>query len=260
MDLVTLALAKKYVDKVSTDVSENIAEQLEDQLLPEVSSEDNNKIIIVENGKWKLVSANRFQSNPITVSINAYPNSAEFGVSVKEIDLTWSTNLPPIYLKVSGPEIKKEDEVISDLSTTSKEISSKEGFTSRQTWTITVKDESGNTASKSAALNFYNRNWYGAAEMPEKIDSDFIKTLTKTGLTGGKTSKINVTAGPGQYVWYAQPTRHGTCQFQAGALPGGFKLTENSPIQFENEQGYIEPYYVYHSENDDLGSVQVVIT
>lgn len=256
MDLIALALAKKYTDKVVEDSSGNITEQIKDQLLPEVNTDDNNKIVIVENGQWKLVSANRFKSNPITVSMRAEPNQAEFGRKIYSVTLDWSTNLPPVYIKVAGEEL-------TDMGVTKKILEFEQGISSTKSWSISVKDELNNTANGSATLTFYNRNWYGPAPIPEDLNadniSDFIKNnLTKTSLKNSKDSSINPTSKEGEYIWYALPTRLGTCTFQAGALPGGFLLV--GTFLFENELGYKENYYVYRSEKVLLGTHKVVIT
>lgn len=252
MDLVTLALAKKYADSVASGTSENVIEQISDQLLPEVDNDDNNKIVIVENGQWKLVSANRFKSNPIQVtSMSATPSTAEYGQKIYEVVLKWSTNLPPVYLKVAGEELQ-------DMSLKQKTITSELGITSAKSWSMTVKDELGNSANGSASLNFYNRVWHGPAKIPEILDSDFIKkNLTRTDLTNTKGRTISPDSKAEEYVWYALPTRLGTCTFQAGALPGGFQLIDT--ILFENELGYKENYYVYRSDNVLLGKQTVVI-
>lgn len=256
MDLIALALAKKYTDKVVADSAGEVAEQFKDQLLPEVDTDDNNKIVIVENGQWKLVSANRFKSNPITVSMSATPSSAELGQKIYSVVLKWSTNLPPVYIKVAGEEL-------TDMSVTNKTLQFEQGISGTKSWSISVKDELNNAANGSATLTFYNRNWYGPAPIPEDLNpdniSDFIKNnLTKTGLKNSKDSSINPTSKEGEYIWYALPTRLGTCTFQAGALPGGFLLV--GTFLFENDLGYKENYYVYRSEKVLLGTHKVVIT
>lgn len=252
MDLVTLALAKKYADSVASGASGDVIEQIGDQLLPEVNTDDNNKIVIVENGQWKLVSANRFKSNPIQVtSMSATPSTAEYGEKIYEVVLKWNTNLPPVYLKVAGEEQQ-------DMTLKQKVITSELGITSNKSWSMTVKDELGNSDNASASLGFYNRVWHGPAKIPETLDSDFIKNnLTRTELTSTKGRTITPNSKEGEYVWYALPTRLGTCTFQAGALPGGFQLIDT--ILFENELGYKENYYVYRSDNVLLGKQTVVI-
>lgn len=252
MDLVTLALAKKYADSVASGASGDVMEQISDQLLPEVNTDDNNKIVIVENGQWKLVSANRFKSNPIQVtSMSATPSKAEYGEKFYKVVLKWNTNLPPVYLKVAGEELQ-------DMTLKQKTITYDLGITGYESWSMTVKDELGNSDNASASLIFYNRNWYGSAKIPETLDSDFIKkNLTRTELTNSRGGTITPTSQEGQYVWYAVPKRLGTCTFQAGALPGGFQLVDT--ILFENELGYKENYYVYRSDNVLLGTHTVVI-
>jgi len=85
------------------------------------------------------------------------------------------------------------------------------------------------------------------------------------GLTGGGSSISNtkgrsftVTAGSGQYIVYALPTRLGTVTFVVGGFEGGFEAPQTLAIT--NMNGYTENYYVYRSTNSNLGTTTVVVT
>ena len=256
MDLIALALAKKYTDKVVADSAGGVVEQFKDQLLPEVDADDNNKIVIVENGQWKLVSANRFKQEEFSISGGVDPNFKIRGQKVSEVTLTWSTNFPPVYLKVAGEEL-------TDMSLTSKTLTFKPGeeIKTTRTWTITARDERGNTKSVSPTLNFGNYIYWGGAENPENpedLNETFIENLKYSKDSNSKGRTISIPMGENQYVWYASPTRLGGCTFKMGDFVGGFILVDT--INVKNQFEDTEPYYLYRSENIITGTAVVVVT
>lgn len=256
MDLVTLALAKKYADSVASGASGDVMEQISDQLLPEVNADDNNKIVIVENGQWKLVSANRFKQEDFSISGSVEPNFKRRGEKVSEVTLKWSTNLPPTYLKVAGEEL-------TDMSITSKTLTFKPGeeIKTDHSWTITAKDERGNIKSTYPSLSFGNNIYWGGAEIPENpedINETFVENLKHSDCSNRRGRTITIQMGENQYVWYASPTRLKGCTFKMGDFIGGFILVDT--INITNELNDTEPYYLYRSENIITGTAVVVVT
>ena len=96
----------------------------------------------------------------------------------------------------------------------------------------------------------YNQNYY---MFPLKPLSPLLK-LSKT-LTNSRSGPFTVNCSPGQYIFFAIPTRFGTPKFTVGGFEGGFNLI--STIDFTNSSNYTEPYYLYKSENHSLGNTTV---
>lgn len=124
-------------------------------------------------------------------------------------------------------------------------------------WTLKATHERSTELSKVAYLYFLNGVYYGVAAMPETIDSDFIKkSLTRT-LRSSKLTSFSANVTSDKYLWYCLPTRYGTCTFSLGVLPGGVSLVDT--IQFTNDSGYEESYYVYRSDYAGLGNKTVSV-
>jgi len=96
-----------------------------------------------------------------------------------------------------------------------------------------------------------NQIYYGVAAELSNVTS-----LSKI-LSNKKTRTITVDAGEGEYIIYAYPKKLGTVEFWVGQFEGGF----DSPVEMdlENSYGLTETYYVYKSENADLGETTIEI-
>ncbi len=224
--------------------------------LPPVTEEDNGKLLLVENGVWNLVPSTRFVKNKIAInSFTVSPGQAEIGSNVREIILTWVTNMRPTKLYLDGDEL---GETFKDACKYGYWFGSEASAQkSNRTWKLKVEDDQGEVAEKSVTLSFLNGVYYGATTQPESIDSAFILGFTKT-LASSRARTIDVTAGEGQYIWYALPVRLGKCTFAVGGFAGGFDLVDT--IDFTNAKGYTESYYVYRSGQANLGATKVVIS
>lgn len=93
--------------------------------------------------------------------------------------------------------------------------------------------------------------YYGAA--PDLSDVTSLTSIKSS----NKTRTITVDAGEGEYIIYAYPKRLGTVEFWVGQFEGGF----DAPVEMdlENSYGLTETYYVYKSENADLGETTIEI-
>ena len=88
-------------------------------------------------------------------------------------------------------------------------------------------------------------------------DKAFVAGLTKV-LSGLHVpARSMVTAGEGEFIYYAIPHRLGTPSFTVGGFEGGFSLLKT--FDYENPAGYTESYDVYKSTNANLGATKVVI-
>ena len=179
---------------------------------------------------------------PISItSFSASPSTAEIGSVVTTLTLTWSYSKEIEWQKLDGVEIDK-----TIRKTTYNNI------TSNKNYSIQANDGK-TTASRSAGISFMNGKYTGVAT--EGIyDNSFILKLSKT-LTTSKNGSFTVNCGEGQYIFFAIPTRFGVPKFSVGGFEGGFELV--ATIDFTNSSNYTEPYYVYKSENSNLGNTTV---
>ena len=130
-------------------------------------------------------------------------------------------------------------------------------LTTDSIFTLAVTDEKNKTVQKKSSIVFYNGIYYGSAIIPTKLDSAFVRGLTKS-LQKDQVKTFTVTSGADQYVWYALPTRYGAPVFNVGGFDGGFAKV--SALSFMNLSGYTEEYIVYRSDNSNLGKKTVKVT
>ena len=128
---------------------------------------------------------------------------------------------------------------------------------SHKIWKLVATDEKGKTSEKTTSITFLNNVYYGVAPRTEFYNSNFVtENLTKE-LRSNAKSSFTVTANEGQYIYYCQPTRMGECSFKVGGFDGGF--TSFGTIEVRNGSGYKEDYYVYRSDNTNLGQTTVTV-
>ena len=87
---------------------------------------------------------------------------------------------------------------------------------------MTATDSKAATASKTATLLFLNRVHWGAASVPATYNSTFVLGLSNNALASSRSRTFSVTAGAGQYIYYAIPSSFGTPTFNVGGFDGGF--------------------------------------
>lgn len=111
-----------------------------------------------------------------------------------------------------------------------------------------------------AYIYWYQNIHYGVYATGSTLDGSFISSkLTNTFLTGNKAITFNVTAGSGEYVWYAYRVLAGTPSFSVNDYNGGFQLAATG-VAFTNASGFTEQYQIWRSDYPSLGSVTVVVT
>ena len=179
------------------------------------------------------------------ITINTFTLSktiAELGEKLIGLTLNWSYNKIPTYQKLDNVLIDNElrKYVVEN------EISSNTSF-------ILEASDGKTIVNKNVTINFYNGRYYGVSNL-ENYDSNFILSLNKT-LTNSRACSFTVNCGPGQYIYFAIPVRFGEANFSVGGFSGGFKKV--STINFINKFEYSESYYVYKSENSNLGNITV---
>lgn len=173
----------------------------------------------------------------------------EKGSVITSLDLVWSyekgelltrQELDGVELDLSERNMHKDNlNITMDKSTWPK-------------WTLTATDTREKVVTGTVnSFTFLNRVYYGTATDPGEITSDFIKGLQYKPLSSGKYTPINVNAADGQYIWYCLPKWMGECVFVSGANK---LIWEKQEFTLHVADGYDEPYYVYRSGNEGLGT------
>ena len=184
---------------------------------------------------YKAISITNFSLSKTT---------AELGEVIKNLKATWTYNKAPISQKFNG--------ITLDASIRSYDILDE--ITANKSFSLSATDGK-TTVNRTASINFYNGRYYGVSNS-ETYDSDFILSLNKT-LTNSRACNFTVNCGPGQYIFFAIPTRFGTPTFTVGGFTGGFIKAQT--LDFENKFGYVESYDIWKSENSNLGNITVVV-
>lgn len=177
-------------------------------------------------------------------SFSLSKTTAELGEVIKNLKATWAYNKAPISQTFSG--------ITLDTSIRSYDILDE--ITANKSFSLSATDGK-TTANKTANINFYNGRYYGVSSI-ETYDSDFIMQLNKT-LANSRACNFTVNCGPGQFIFFAIPTRFGNAKFTVGGFEGGF--TKAATFNFTNKYGYVESYDVYKSENSNLGNTTVTV-
>ena len=174
----------------------------------------------------------------------------EKGKTVTDISASFTINKMPTTLTFDGASI-------TPVQTGS--VAKSGSYTSNTSFALVAKDNgapniSPATSTKTIALNFYNRVYWGSAATPGSINDAFLLGMDYSVLTNTKSRTINgVTVGSGEYMWYALPTSMGTCTFTYNGFTGGF--TEVTTFNHTNASGHTESYRVYRSDNSNLGLI-----
>ncbi|WP_278452332.1 hypothetical protein [Thomasclavelia spiroformis] len=200
--------------------------------------------------KKYFVTKEEFNYKPIAISsFTNDKNTVEMGTKITDVILNWVLSKNPKTMII-------DSESITPLTTRTKTYSG-QNITTNKTFTLKVTDEKDASATKTTSITFVNGVYWGAKAAPSgAYDSAFILGLTK-GLQGSKGKTFTVNAAAEQHIFYALPSRYGSCVFNVGGFDGGF--TKVSTIEFTNASGYKENYDIYKSVNAGLGNTTVTV-
>ena len=186
--------------------------------------------------------------DPQITNFKTNVSTQEMGATVTTVTLSWSVNKTPTALTL-------DDEAL-DVSATSKDLAD-QTITADKTFKLVMTDEKDKTATATTSILFRNGAYYGvsAVTADAEITKEFVAGLTKQ-LASSYKRDITVTAGEGEYIYYAFPTRFGASpRFFVGGFEGGFSKVKT--FDYENSFGYTESYDVYRSTNANLGVTTV---
>ncbi len=86
-----------------------------------------------------------------------------------------------------------------------------------------------------------------------------VEALASSGLQSSRARTITVTAGVGEYIWYAYPASYGAATFTIAGFEGGFDLI-TSTLSITNANGVTQNYRLYRSTNPSLGLTTIVVS
>lgn len=186
------------------------------------------------------------------INVNSFtctPSQAERGATVADVTLAWSVNKTPATLTLD-----KDAQDTASKGTTLKAVN----LTANRTWTLTATDARKATASRTAGVTFYDkRHWFTGA-----YDADGVTDAVLNAATGeyatARAKSFTLTAGEGQYIYYAFPASWGTPTFKVGGFEGGFGLLKT--FDHVNASGGTVSYAVWKSTNANLGKTTVEVS
>lgn len=246
-ETVIIRLEKRLNDYVDETLIPGLKDSISGELIKDeyvskiLKNEENITTLqkIIEDLQYVAITISSFECDKKVI---------EIGSTVKDITFTWKINKTPETLLLDGEEM---DVNSSSYRKTGLSI------TSRKDFTLKAVDNREATASKTVSVNFYNGVYYGVSAIPETVDSTFIVSLQKT-LQSTKTKTFNIASQDNDYIWYALPSRYGTPTFNVGGFDGGF--TRKEILDYTNPSGYTEEYWVYRSDNCNLGQKTVKVS
>ncbi|MBQ2408058.1 MAG: hypothetical protein II309_01380 [Bacilli bacterium] len=172
--------------------------------------------------------------------------SMEIGITVNWCNFTWSYNKDIVSQRINNIELDKN--ITSYRYRTP--------FNDDIIFTLVAYD-GREEKTKSITIEFCNRVFYGVALTPENgYDDNFLNNL-KYNLQKTRNNVVTVNSIGNQYIYYASPSKYGECIISVNGFVGGF--TKVATIQYVNPYGYKEDYYIYKSDNPNLGNTTMVI-
>jgi len=126
------------------------------------------------------------------------------------------------------------------------------------TITSTVFDNNFKTTTNSVTFTWVQNVYWGAHDTPMSYDSPFITSLSNKELSTSYAKTISVTAGVGQYIYFAfrqdYITAYGEPTFTVNEISGGFSAVI-SGITINGED-----FVLYRSDQSGLGQTTVFIS
>lgn len=124
-------------------------------------------------------------------------------------------------------------------------------------FTIGATSADGEYDEATRSLVFRQNNYWGVSSNTA-LDGTGLIGLGGSALSTGRSRSFSVTAGSGEYIYYAYPTSYGTATFTVGGFAGGFSLL--GTYSHTNANSFVENYYIYRSDNPNLGTTTVVVS
>lgn len=233
----------------NTELAAKVANLEKGEGMEELLAEVNGRVASIE--EWIA------DKEYVNISVSASHDKTavvEKGTVFNEVTVSWSVTRVPTALTISGNNITGTESLplAKSGSKTITGLNINADNASTFAWTVKATGEKTTdvATAKASGFNFRTRVYYGAADLPATINSDFVKSLPKnSGLVSSKVKSIEVNGG-GKYIWYCLPvggSGMGKCSFMSNNFP--FDMQEPQTVSVTNDKGYTENYYVYRSTN-----------
>lgn len=170
--------------------------------------------------------------------------TVEMGTMLSSVTFTWSYNKSIVSQSFAGVTL---DSNIRTYTYT-------KGIYNNVTLTLTANDGKNN-CSRNISFTYANRIFYGVSDTTT-YNVNLLKSLSNT-LSNNRNRSFTVNPINNQHIIYAIPSRLGECKFSVNGFEGGFQKV--STIKYTNSQNYTEDYYIYRSDNPNLGKTTVVV-
>lgn len=216
-----------------------------------VSYENSNfaDISNVEEALNKLFSKVYYVAPSVT-SFTSSPASGnrEIGQKVSSITFNWAVNKDIVSQTLTGCTVALADRT----ATYNTELSA------NKTFTVTVKDDTGASATKSLTFNFLPKVYYGSAALPGSVNSAFVVGLSSGELKSSRGGTYTINVANDQYGFVCFPASFGTPTCKIGGFDTD--LIKVSTLDVTNASGYTQSYNVYRTPNPSMGSASLVIS
>ena len=119
---------------------------------------------------------------------------------------------------------------------------------------FTISGNDGiNSTSKSISYKFQHKRYWGASTEPIEYNSKFVLNLPNNEFctSRAKSSFSCDMGGEKQYFYYCYPAKFGDAIFNVGGFDGG--LEKVATINLVNNSSHEESFFIYKSENENLG-------
>lgn len=194
------------------------------------------------------------------IAISSFSNNHatnEIGASISSVTVNYNLNKMPTKLTLTYGNNTQSINLAQSGSLALSNFSSP--ITTNTTFTLQATDSHNKTVDKTTSVNFYHGRYYGVSTVNSAsgVTNDFVTGLTRE-LVSGRSGQFTVTAGTGQYIYYAIPASWGTPDFSVGGFSGGFSIIRT--FDFKNASGNVTSYNVFKSTNANLGPTKVVVS
>ncbi len=245
-DIELLAVEKKYLDQEG---------------LAHLIKKNDGRYVRKEEGKG--LSSNDFTNEykqkiddlsytKIAITAMSATNSVnEIGATVVATDVSWTLNkeAKTQKIKFGGEAEETLEKTLRKKAYTGKTVKSNTNIV------LTVTDERNAQVSRTAAITFQPKVYWGKTNKGQLTDEDIL-ALEGSSLASNKNRTFTVNAGAGEKIVYVIPTSFGTPTFNVGGFDGGFKKMQT--LSHTNKSGYSQSYDVWASVNAGLGNTTVV--
>ena len=127
------------------------------------------------------------------------------------------------------------------------------------TFTVGATGSDSSFVTKTDSITFRNNNYSGVTNAASLTGGELNSELSG-GLDNNRSQTFTVSAGAGEYIYYAYPSSYGDATFTVGGFAGGFSKLHGGATAHVNIDGFSETYFIYRSDNASLGSTTVVVS